>query len=199
MAQEALLSDTYVDDIVTGADDVSSAITLRDQLAHLLKLGGFPLKKWVSNHPDILNGIPSDNLLRPNWKDFSSEGPAHALGISWDLINDHMRFTTPDIGSSNNPTKRRVLSIIARLFDPVGWLSSFVIRGKILLQELWKQGVGWDQGLPQNLVKCWEGFLQDLRYIAKIQIPRWVGTKSHDHVQIHAFAVASQHAYAAVV
>ena len=198
LAREALLSDTYVDDIVTGADDVSSAITLRDQLVHLLKLGGFPLGKWVSNHPDILNGIPNDNLLRPNWKDFS-EGPAHALGISWDPVSDHMRFTTPNIGSSNNPTKRRVLSIIARLFDPVGWLSPFVIRGKILLQELWRQGVEWDQSLPQNLVTCWEGFLQDLRYIANIQIPRWVGTKSHDHVQIHAFADASQHAYAAVV
>ena len=54
--------------------------------------------------------------------------------------------------ASGKFTKRKVLSLISSLFDPLGWLSPLIIRGRIFLQALWKSKVGWDQELPEQLI-----------------------------------------------
>ena len=42
----------------------------------------FNLKKWMSNHPDVLNGIPKEKLLSQNIKlDFNSEITERAVGL----------------------------------------------------------------------------------------------------------------------
>ncbi|UYV80225.1 hypothetical protein LAZ67_18002083 [Cordylochernes scorpioides] len=63
-AAEALRKETYVDDILTGAEDSESAILLREEHICLLQKGGFVLKKWTSNDPTILNQIPEDARLK---------------------------------------------------------------------------------------------------------------------------------------
>ena len=50
----------YVDDCLTGADDVPSTIQLQEQLQSLLANGGFVLPKWNSSEPLVLYSIPDD-------------------------------------------------------------------------------------------------------------------------------------------
>ncbi|KAJ8978287.1 hypothetical protein NQ317_001566, partial [Molorchus minor] len=57
-ASRLLLNDTYVDDVVSGASSLTSAISLRDDLIKLLRLGGFELRKWASNSPQFLSSLP---------------------------------------------------------------------------------------------------------------------------------------------
>ncbi|UYV79854.1 hypothetical protein LAZ67_18000920 [Cordylochernes scorpioides] len=64
LADEALRKETYVDDIVTGAEDSESVMLLREEPLCLLQKGGFVLKKWASNDPTILNQIPEDARLK---------------------------------------------------------------------------------------------------------------------------------------
>ena len=39
-------------------------------------------------------------------------------------------------------TKRKLASLAAKIFDPIGLLSPFTVGSKLLLQRLWTQGVG---------------------------------------------------------
>ena len=48
----------YVDDLVTGSDNLSEARKLQEEIIHILKRGGFALHKWCASHPDLLKGIP---------------------------------------------------------------------------------------------------------------------------------------------
>ena len=82
-ASGVLLRSTYVDDVLTGTDDLDAAFQLRDELIKLLKAGGFRLRKWVSNHPEFIEEIPRDERLRPNWEDFMNDEPVKTLGIAW--------------------------------------------------------------------------------------------------------------------
>ncbi|XP_055590966.1 uncharacterized protein LOC129743049 [Uranotaenia lowii] len=61
-AAQVLLNDVYMDDVITGADTTEEAITLRQELDSIMKAGGFLLRKWASNSPEVLKGISQHNL-----------------------------------------------------------------------------------------------------------------------------------------
>ncbi|XP_018406189.1 PREDICTED: uncharacterized protein LOC108782410 [Cyphomyrmex costatus] len=70
--------DFYVDDLLTGADTIQEAETLRDEAIELLRLGAFELGKWASNTPELLDATPNRNDKPVVIDDDES---AHILGI----------------------------------------------------------------------------------------------------------------------
>ncbi len=46
--------------------------------------------------------------------------------------------------------KRSVLSQVAGVFDPIGFVAPFLIRAKIGIQRLWQRGLDWDQELSNT-------------------------------------------------
>ena len=46
--------DMYVDDLLTGCSNLEEAKNLQDQLMKTLQTGGFPLRKWTSNSPELI-------------------------------------------------------------------------------------------------------------------------------------------------
>ncbi|XP_053678616.1 uncharacterized protein LOC128728991 [Anopheles nili] len=62
LAVNAVLNDFYVDDLLSGTEEISDAIEMRNQIAEMLNAAGFSLKKWASNAPESLAGISSEDL-----------------------------------------------------------------------------------------------------------------------------------------
>ncbi|CAK9801687.1 hypothetical protein ANTQUA_LOCUS2964 [Anthophora quadrimaculata] len=148
LAAEVLRSNIYVDDVLFGSDDVDSLKQVRSQLISLLTQGGFTLRKWASNLPPLLTDIDSSALILADNKILASDDHVKILGLCWNPIRDEFNFT---VSSFNSPavTKRSILSIIARLCDPLGWATPVIIKVKVLIQSLWKSHVGWDDPLAQ--------------------------------------------------
>jgi hypothetical protein len=72
-AAEVISRDMYVDDLVTGSDNLSEARRLRAKIIHILGKGGFTLHKWFANHADLLEGIPQqlrESELSCNFKNY---------------------------------------------------------------------------------------------------------------------------------
>ena len=157
------------------------------------------MKKWVSNTPELLEDLATEDRLRPDWMQFASEGPITELGVAWDPYADQIRFIPPAQGEAAQPTKRRVLSEIARLFDPAGWLAPIIVSAKMLMQDLWRDKLDWDEPLPPPLAHRWKSFREGLQDVSDLAIPRWLRWTSAGRVQLHAFADASRRAIAAVV
>ncbi|GFX69877.1 DUF1758 domain-containing protein [Trichonephila clavipes] len=71
--------------------------------------------------------------------------------------------------SRRGESKRFILSVVGRIFDPIGILGPFVNKLKCLLQELWTLGVEWDSELPQsydtNASKSAYGTILYLRFV----------------------------------
>ena len=59
-------------------------------------------------------------------------------------------------------SKRKILSQVARTYDPMGFASAFLIRAKIGLQELWKKGIDWDDKLPPEIQEKWTSLFQEM-------------------------------------
>lgn len=49
----------YVDDLLTGCDNVEEALILRQRIIQLLKKGQLELHKWYSNSSQVLKGVDS--------------------------------------------------------------------------------------------------------------------------------------------
>ena len=60
LASRTLLSDVYMDDILTGSSTVEEALALQRELDQLAKAGGFQLHKWASNSPELMRSIHND-------------------------------------------------------------------------------------------------------------------------------------------
>lgn len=70
------------------------------------------------------------------------------------------------------PTKRNVISVASRFYDPLGVLSPFTVRFKILFQELCMKEVGWDEPLSGELLTKWRGLLKSLKSTKALVLPR---------------------------
>ncbi|GFN85074.1 gamma-tubulin complex component 4 [Plakobranchus ocellatus] len=69
------------------------------------------------------------------------------LGLTWCTGEDCFKFeTAPQV--SEMYTKRSLLRLIARQFDPLGLLTRFTVSLKILFQNVSRMGYEWDEVLP---------------------------------------------------
>lgn len=58
-------------------------------------------------------------------------------------------------------TKRRVLSLIARVFDPLDLLSPVTFRAKHIMQTIWRSQISWDDPFPTGVAEEWQTFIHD--------------------------------------
>ncbi|XP_065361949.1 uncharacterized protein LOC135955527 [Calliphora vicina] len=198
-ASHILRTDTYVDDVISGADTLEESLELQQQLSNLLKSGGFHLRKWNSNSFELMKNIPEED--REIQQSFSIYQPkmSKALGINWNTNNDYFYFSI-NFRFSEQITKSSLLSEASKLFDPLGWLSATTIIAKIIFQQLWKLKIDWNDTLPDHVRNQWVNFRNKLKSLEEVKIPRWIGYRPHKApIDLHAFSDASKVAYAAVV
>ena len=96
-------------------------------------------------------------------------------------------------------TKHSILSAIARIYDPCGFLAPITILGRMLLLLAWDANLSWDQLLPEDMQDEWKDIVALLNDALTIPIPRWVGFRSFEGVSVHCFVDASVRSLGAVV
>ena len=96
-----------------------------------------------------------------------------------------------------SPSKRGLFSFISSVFDPLGLLTLSMVEAKLILQQLWKISLDWDEEIPSNLTNRWLKWLQTLKNIEKVKLARWYGFsfKNIKNIESHVFADASSCAY----
>lgn len=191
----AVKNDFYVDDCFTGADDPLEAILIAKEIEAVLLDGGFELAAWKSNDRSVLQYLQgADGALN-----LCDDSETKILGITWLSDTDELTFRVNRGDVAKILTKAEVLSEIAKLYDPMGFLSPIIVRAKLIMQDLWRSGINWKQRMPSEMVDEWNEFYDSLERLTEVRIPRWIGSKEQAVVQLHGFADASNKAFGAVV
>ncbi|GIX67568.1 hypothetical protein CDAR_563991 [Caerostris darwini] len=125
LASKAALKDFYVDDLMSGANSTTEALDLQAQLIQMLSSAGLVLRKWASNCNELTNLIQED-LRLPNASLSIDDDTVKTLGILWHPASDVFSFKVNSLSLEGAFTKR-ILSTIAKTFDPLGWLSPITI------------------------------------------------------------------------
>ena len=180
----------YVDNWMTGGDEVSEVMQMKKEGTDVMKMAGMELAQFESNERVILD---ASELNESNVK---------ILGMKWNPNLDCFLFFGIEVDPSLVITKRVVLSLIARQFDPMGFLNPFVIKLKILFQDLWRLGIDWDTEVPDEIATTVKSWIDDLSLLRNWRIQRqFFNGKWNDviSVTIHSFGDSSEKAFGACV
>lgn len=214
---EKLARSFYVDDLVTGTRDVESGKILFQKAKNHMEKGGFHLRKWKSNDPILAKEfrvgesksgkesveVNEDTYTKETLGTETSDGKK-VLGVTWDMKKDEFDLTSlAKVDQSAKVTKRKILSTIAKLFDPLGLVSPIIVGFKILFQELCCLKIGWVDEIPEGKqVQQWQRLVSDLNLTGKICIPRclhWSNASKVKSCYLHGYGDASKSAYCAMI
>ena len=185
----------YVDDGLISVPSSQAAIDLIDQTRDLCSKGGLILHKFVTNNDNVsqhLNISDSPEVKLPD----SACTIQHALGVIWDVASDSFKFEFKP-KQAREMTKRGLLSTVASIYDPTGFISPVVLHGRLLLQEVCKTVSEWDHPLNDPFISSWMEWIANLDRLSEISIPRCFLSSSSPAkvVELHTFSDASFKAY----
>ena len=142
----------YVDDGLKSVQFVEEAKELTKNTKSLCQKGDFRLHKFTSNNKEVMSSVPQeDRATDTKDRHLVNDVTAieRALGVHWCIESDTLQFR---IIVQDKPLSRRgILSTVSSVFDPLGLVAPFILVGKRILQELCRDGVGWDDEVPDDL------------------------------------------------
>ena len=200
-AAKAVLENFYMDNYLDSVESPERALIRSKELVHLLHLGGFKLTKFVSNVPDLADRIDgSAQSTEPKVIVSSKEESMHVLGLKWDHNNDTLvvsRGTNSTITKSL--TQRLVLSLVSKVYDPIGLVAPFTVGARLTLKDIWRvNGQSWDDELPKDTVDRFLAWCVELPRLAEITIPRSYFSGPFQLLELHMFGDSSQDVFSAV-
>lgn len=92
-----------------------------------------------------------------------------------------------------------MLSVIARIFDPLGLFVPTVFFAKCIMQRTWQSKLAWDAPLPPDIRNDWSKFMSELAALSSLRIPHYLNTAKGTTCALLCFCDASTRGYAAVV
>ncbi|XP_043238933.1 uncharacterized protein LOC122390259 [Amphibalanus amphitrite] len=187
----------YVDDLLSGSDTEQGAVEMFQEAHEIMRAAGMELSKCNSNSSVLAEKCQKGHV--------TTESVMKVLGVTWCKEEDVFSFTGDELPAGIVPTKRVVLSMMARIFDPVGFLTPFSVVAKCLFQELWELQLEWDDELPPDYAEVFTRWLDGCRILKNMKVPRcftvhsvsdWSAAPS---LELCVFADASPKAYGACV
>ena len=205
VAAKEILSSMYVDDLVSGADNVADAHRLFEETRRLLQEAGMSITKWMSNSKALMRKIPGE-LRAASAPVFlgHAEGAdlrEKALGIQWLPDKDCLVYQGYE-RFAHDPvlTKRGVSQVTSSIYDPHGLLAPVILAAKLHLQGCWIKGLDWDEQLPEPLRASWLKWLSSIGSLSHISIPRCLVDREQTTTQkLAVFTDASEKGYGAAV
>ena len=150
----------YVDDVSFGAEDDDSAFDLYLKSKTILAKGGFNLRKFITNSASLGRRIEVNECRLSKSEETNSykiieedktytkdilggkqpgDGEQKILGIKWNYVQDKLVFYLTEMAilmRNTEPTKRCMVGVATKFYDPLGFMSPVTIRIKIFFQEL---------------------------------------------------------------
>ena len=180
-----LLQSFYVDNSLTSVDTPLELEEFKQKSIELMQKGSFELRSWEHSY---CKDLPTESTV---------------LGLNWNKAEDTLKVNMSWLKeiSMEKVTKRSILSIAHRIFDPIGYTAPVMLCPKLMLQKAWVMGVDWDEEIREDLKKEFLQWFTDLKTLEEIDIPRWIQVTSENqkNCSLHTFCDASKEAYAAVV
>ncbi|XP_031351409.1 uncharacterized protein LOC116176791 [Photinus pyralis] len=178
---EKMSNSFYMDDLVCSVNSKEELDEFLIQAKNVMESASMILRKWK------FSGCDTHDVT--------------VLGILWSTDTDELGLNIDwweEEKLQKRDTKRRILSLIHKLFDPIGIVSPVSIVPRIFMQKIWKNKIDWDTPINEEDRKEVADWCKDIHLLKKVKIPRLLGNVETIK-GVHVFCDASKAAYACVI
>ncbi|EFP09743.1 hypothetical protein CRE_21846 [Caenorhabditis remanei] len=187
---ERIRENIYVDNVMLTTNNREEIQSLRIDSREAFNQMNMRLREYITNCPGEMEKFPKDEI--------SSETTIKLLGYLWDTVNDTYTIKLAQL-LETHPTKRQVASRMAETFDPLGNLAPLFVSFKLLMRDLWVDGIDWKHRIPKSLLPRWDAIRKQFSELS-ITIPRLLRPRGgYKNVQLLVFSDASKDTYACAV
>uniref|UniRef100_A0A183VDV5 Reverse transcriptase domain-containing protein n=1 Tax=Toxocara canis TaxID=6265 RepID=A0A183VDV5_TOXCA len=185
--EKAIAKNLYVDNIFVSAENSKEAERMYKRIKDIFNEASMNVREFASNDKRVTSSIKEE--------DRHKEQIIKILGMKWDTTTDEMIIEIESL-ERRPRTKRETLSYIAAQYDPLGLISPVILPLKLLLQDLWRKIIKWDDQFGGDETENIRRTLQGWKERREMRIPRKV-SQINDKKEVHVFTDASEVAYAA--
>ena len=194
--KKAVNRNFYVYDFLYSCNNINDAIHMIENVRKLVSKGGFNLTGFVTNSSQVNQIIKKKDLTDHMKIKDPNTNKDRVLGLVWNTEEDTLSFKINI--NSNTVTKRRILSTIYSIYDPLGLSGPAIIPAKRIFQRACELNIGWDQQLPTELTTSWMNWHNDLNLLKSYCIKRCCKPDYTKRTEIHYFCDGSEIAHGAV-
>ena len=183
-AKAVIYTSTYMDDSISSVNTIGEAAKQTTSIDNILQKDSFRIKKWVYSG-DSDGEVPLMGSIEDQ----------KVLGMVWDNGKDVLKYTSQvkikEPGKKGKKlifntlkqleseaptclTRRQVLCQLNSVFDPLGLVAPFVLKGKLLMRETWEteNELASDDNLAADVSVSWLLFFKELFQLQKVEIRR---------------------------
>ncbi|GFS58322.1 integrase catalytic domain-containing protein [Trichonephila clavipes] len=189
-AAEKLIDSMFVDNCVASVDSSEELESFQRDSTELLALGKFDLYGW--RHSDIESNFDfQDNQQKSDPEEIL------VLRLMWNVKEDTFSISYRET-ESKEVTKRRILSLAHRYFDPIGFTCPITLVTELLIEECWKIETSWNSKLQIDIERKFERWKNQLTEIQDLKIPWRLSSLDFKdmNLSLQVFCDASKSSYA---
>ncbi len=148
----------YVNDYYERGEETNEVVSQFVDVCDAMQHSSLHLSRVMSNSKEILTKFP-DKEKAPRFRDIDvkdnqSLPSTKALGVRWDCKEDVFCFSTrAEAKKPNNVSD--LLSQLASTYDPLQTVGSYLMTGKLLLQQFWQDKEDWKKPLDEEQQQRW--------------------------------------------
>ena len=193
--RDTINSAFYVDDCLKSVREKDETQSIIEKTTAALMASGFRLTKFVTTSSEQPPASPLEDTAE-NARPLGSTGVSKALGLKWDVALDHFGFDVVHY-EHKDITRRKMLSYLSSLYDPLGLVGPVVLKARMLYQEAVRLKLDWDDAVPEALSTQWLAWVDTLQDVRRLEFPRCMIPSNHKdaHLELHHFSDASERAY----
>ena len=94
-----------------------------------------------------------------------------------------------------------MLSVTSSVYDPLRFVTPFILTAKVILQDICKKKLDWNDRIPDEDLRRWQTWLCELPKLEHFHVERFFKPRDVGEViscQLHVFSDSSPLAYGAV-
>lgn len=123
-----------MDNVLSGTDTEPEALEYYRSSRNYFKKASMNLRQWTSNSNMLNDQARSDRV--------NQALTIKVLGLVWNAETDTLSLSLAKlcekISNTERSTKKSVLSLSSKLFDPLGFVQPVTAKAKIMIHKLWK-------------------------------------------------------------
>ena len=95
------------------------------------------------------------------------------LGVGYSFTEDVMFLKVGKKLDRTVKSKRELLAWISSMFDPLGIIAPFILKGRLYFQLVNMEDIEWNDQVPDHVIVPFNVYKDSIVHLTKVKIPRW--------------------------